>query len=171
MGLSLFPYQLLILIIKTQEKSGTVPFFKFFEFRQSSYFKSGDSPSRKIQQSAFASLGFLLRGTVLKDRPPLKQGLSLFLYQLLFLHHQTQKLGTVPIGTVPFPLSQLLILHHQNSKNFFINYLWIFLKIFRNNICHIFICNFNFQIHNTYIAIINGKSAIIRIIFLKNIYL
>ena len=73
---------ILFLIIKTQEKSGTVPigtvhFFKFFEFRQSSYFKSGDSPSRKIQQSAFASLGFLLRGTVLKDRPPLKQGLSI----------------------------------------------------------------------------------------------
>ena len=50
--------QLLFLHHQTQ-KSGTVPFFKFFEFRQSSYFKSGDSPSRKIQQSAFASLGFL----------------------------------------------------------------------------------------------------------------
>ncbi|SUB56764.1 Uncharacterised protein [Peptoniphilus lacrimalis] len=76
MGLSLILPQLLFLHHQTQ-KSGTVPFFKFFEFRQSSYFKSGDSPSRKIQQSAFASLGFLLRGTVLKDRPPLKQGLSI----------------------------------------------------------------------------------------------
>ncbi|EFA89332.1 hypothetical protein HMPREF0628_0898 [Peptoniphilus lacrimalis 315-B] len=121
-GLSLFPYQLLILIIKTQEKSGTVPFFKFFEFRQYSYFKSGDSPSRKIQQSAFASLGFLLRGTVLKDRPPLKQGLSIIKDFGLGLQRTGTLRGTILIiktqeksGTVPYP-SSIIIPPSSNTK-------------------------------------------------------
>ena len=113
MGLSLFPYQLLILIIKHQNKGLSLS-FNSLDF---------DSPV------------ILNRGTVLKDRPPLKQGLSIIkdfgiglqrTDPLLILHHQTPKSGTA--GDSPSrkiqqsafaSLGFLLrgtVLHHQTPK-------------------------------------------------------